>query len=374
MQELGIGLVGSGFMGRAHALAFRSLGAVHAVPCRPRLELLADIDEATATAAAPRLGFLRATCDWRALVRDPRVDVVAIAAPNALHKPIALAALDAGKPVYCEKPLATNAADAREMAGAADASGIVTSVGFNYLRNPMIALAREIVRSGEIGEVTGFRGIHAEGFMADPRRPFDWRCELPGGGALADLGSHIVSMARYLVGSVDAVCARLDTVHRRRPEAAGSSVMRDVAVDDQASILARFSNGVTGSLSASWIASGRTMQLAFELIGSRGSIDFTQERFNELRLHTAGQARGREGFTRIVAGPDHAGYGAFCPAAGHQLGFNDLKTIEVSQFIRAVCGEGAAFPDFREGYEVERIIEAARRSSAESRWVMIEEV
>ncbi len=368
MREIGIGLVGSGFMGRAHALAFRSAGFVYDLPLRPRLELLADHDDETASAAAGRLGFARATGDWRTLVDDARVELVAIAAPNALHGPVALAALAAGKPVYCEKPLANTADQARVMADAADASGLVTAVGFNYVHNPMISLAREIVQGGEIGELTGFRGLHAEGFMVGPA-PFNWRCA-EGGGALADLGSHVISLARHLAGDIAAVCGRLDTVHRHRPVAAGSAEMREVSVDDQANVLVRFANGATGTLAASWIATGRTMQLAFELVGTRGSIDFTQERFNELRLFKPGQP-GREGFTRIVAGPDHGDYAAFCPAPGHQIGFNDLKTIEVGRLLRAIASGTRASPDFREAYEVERVADAVRRSSREERWVSI---
>lgn len=373
MTRLGIGLIGSGFMGRAHAIAFRTVGGIFSLPAAPELELLADVSDAVAAKAASAFGFRRSTSDWRALVRDPRVDIVAITTPNALHKPMALAAIAQGKAVYCEKPLAAGLADAREMAAAAEVAGVTTMVGFNYLKNPMIALAREIAASGEIGEVIGFRGIHAEDYMADPAKPYDWRCE-PGGGVLGDLGSHILSLARYLVGDIHEVCGRLDTVHGQRPVSWGASEMRAVTVDDQAGFLARFANGASGSFSASWVACGRKMQLAFELVGTRGSLDFTQERFNELKLYTAGQPKGREGFKLITAGPEHPDYGAFCPAPGHQIGFNDLKVIEVRALLEAVAGLREPYPDFREACEIERIVEAVRRSSAEGRWVRIEAV
>ena len=370
-RELGIGLVGSGFMGRAHALAFRAVDGLFSLKARPRLELLADRSEAEAARAASALGFARATSDWQALVRDPAVDIVAIATPNLLHAPIALAAIAHGKHVYCEKPLATNLADATAMTEAARRAGVVTLVGFNYLRNPMIVTAREIVRGGEIGPITGFRGIHAEGFMADPDAAFSWRCDpAQDGGALADIGSHIIAMSRFLLGEVDAVCARLDTIHAARPGADG--VARPVSVDDQAAMLLRFrDHPFTASLSTSWLASGREMQLGFELTGTRGAIAFTQERFNELRLYRAGQQPGRGGFTLINAGPGHGDYAAFCPAPGHQLGFNDLKTIEVKRLIDAVCGEAPSDMDFGEALAVAHVVEAARRSSAEARWVEV---
>lgn len=369
--QLGIGLVGSGFMGRAHALAFRAVDGMFSLKARPRLELLADRSEAEASRAASALGFARSTSDWQALVRDPAVDIVAIATPNTLHAPIALAAIANGKHVYCEKPLATSLADAAMMAEAARGAGVVTLVGFNYLRNPMIVTAREIVRSGEIGAITGFRGIHGEGFMADPQSPFSWRCEpAEDGGALADIGSHIIAMGRYLLGEVDSVCGQLDTIHTQRPGRDGTP--RTVAVDDQAAMLLRFhDHAFTASLSTSWLASGRDMQLAFELTGTRGAISFTQERFNELRLYSAGQGRARNGFTLINAGPEHGDYAAFCPAPGHQLGFNDLKTMEVKRLIDAVCGEVSSDMDFDDALSVARVVDAVRRSSDEGRWMKV---
>lgn len=375
MKKLSIGLVGSGFMGRAHAQAFRAVGGLFDLPFEPVLDLLAERDEATAADAATKLGFCRHVGDWRRLVADPEIDVVAITTPNRLHAPIALAAIAAGKHVYCEKPLATTLEDARAMAAAAEATGVVTLVGFNYLKNPMIALARDLVAGGEIGEVTGFRGIHAEDFMADPMAPFTWRCEADNaGGALADIGSHILSLATYLAGDIRSVSGRLHTVHDRRPATAGSVEMREVGVDDQAHALVEFANGATGSVTASWIAQGRKMQLAFELVGSRGSIAFTQERFNELWLYQAGGAPGRSGYRLITAGPEHADYAAFCPAPGHQLGFNDLKTIEVKTLIEAIAGKAPAYPDFRAACELERVAKAIHRSSAERRWVDVAEV
>ena len=235
----------------------------------------------------------------------------------------------------------------------------------------MIETAREIVRSGEIGDVTGYRGIHAEDFMADAATPFSWRCEPDeAGGALADIGSHAISMARHLLGDVDSVCARLDTIHTNRPAANGER--RDVTVDDQANMLLRFRDRpFTASVSASWLASGRDMQLAFELSGTKGAVVFTQERFNELRLFRADGVAGRRGFTTINAGPAHGSYGAFCPAPGHQIGFNDLKTIEVRRLLDAIADGVDGDGGFGEALEVMRVVEAARQSSESGRWVEV---
>jgi predicted dehydrogenase len=244
-------------------------------------------------------------------------------------------------------------------------------VGFNYLKNPMIRLAREIAHSGEIGELVSFRGIHAEDYMTDPNAPHSFRTDPEGGGALMDIGSHIVSVARHLVGPVEEVVAATGTVHRSRPSAEG---VRPVEVDDHGWFLARFAGGALGSISASWVAAGRKMQLEFELVGTRGSIAFSQERFNELQLYTTGQARGREGFKTIVAGPDTPPYGNFCPAPGHQLGFNDLKTIEVAGLIQALAGGESAGPDFSEAYEIQRVIASVIRSGAEHGWIRVADV
>jgi predicted dehydrogenase len=372
MQRVGIGLIGSGFMGRSHTIAFRAAPGIFALGVVPVLEMLADVDEPTATAGARALGFARATGDWHALVADPAVELVDITTPNNFHKPMALAAIAAGKHVYCEKPLAANAADAAEMAQAAAKAGVKTFVGFNYLKNPMLAFAREVVASGEIGEVVSFRGIHAEDYMTDPAQPWTWRLDPAGGhGVVADLGSHILSIARFLAGDIVEVSGQIATVVKQRPVAAGSAETRAVQVDDEARALLRFASGATGSIEASWVAAGRKMTLAFELTGTRGAITFDQERMNEIRLYTVGQPRGREGFKTILSGPDHPDYRPFCPAPGHHLGFNDMKTIEVKAILAALAGGPEFLPDFREAARVQATVDAIVTSAREKRWVVV---
>jgi predicted dehydrogenase len=375
MKPLRIGLVGSGFMGRSHAHAFRAAAGLFDLPLAPVLDCLADVNEETAAKAAKGLGFSRSTGDWRKLVADPLIDLVDITAPNILHKPIALAALAAGKPVYCEKPLAPNASEAKAMVDAAEVAGIPTAVGFNYLKNPMVALAKEIVESGEIGEVVSFRGIHAEDYLTDPAAPFTWRLDPAGGhGVIADLGSHIISIARFLCGPIDSVTGQIKTVVGERPVEAGAKEKRKVEVDDEARALVAFAGGATGSLEASWVASGRKMTLAFALTGSRGTIEVDHERMNELKLYTTGQPRGREGFKTILAGPEHAFYREFCPAPGHQLGFNDIKTIEISALVRSLASGPKFMPDFREAWEIQRVVDAIVRSAREKRWLEVSEL
>lgn len=368
-QTVGIGLVGAGFMGRCHANAFRSVAGLFDLPLEPKLSILADATDDLARRSADALGFERGTSDWQALVGDPEVGIVSITAPNALHAPIALAAIAAGKTVYCEKPLSTTAASALEMTRAAEAAGVTTLVGFNFLRNPMIRLAREIIAGGEIGEITGFRGRHAENYMASPEAPHSFRTDPAGGGALADIGSHIVSMARDLIGPIAEVQANCRTIFPTRPIAPGSAERAPVKVDDMTHALLRFENGAAGSIEANWAATARTLDLSWEITGTKGALAFSQENMNELQLWSG--VPGRSGYTRIEAGPAHPPYGAFCPAPGHHLGFNDLKVIEVAELIAAHAGGDNLGSDFREAYEVQRAIEAMQQSDRSRGWVTL---
>ena len=368
MRRLNVGLIGSGFMGRSHALAFRLAPAVFDLPMNVGLEMLADVDDVAASRAGNALGFHRSTGDWQALVADPAVDLVDITTPNLLHEPMAMAAIAAGKPVYCEKPLAPTAETAYAMAEAAEKAGLATFVGFNYLKNPLTRLAREIIASGEIGEIWSFRGIHAEDYMSDPASPWTWRLDPKGGaGAIADLGSHVVSLARFLMGEVESVTADMATVVRERPASDGG--MRNVEVDDEARALVRFRGGAVGTIEASWIASGRKMYLAFELTGSKGSLCLNMERMNELRLFIRGDAPGRGGYREIPMGPDHPDYAPFCPAPGHQLGFNDIKAIEIKELVTALATGRPFYPDFREAAKIQAVIDAILHSARERRWV-----
>jgi predicted dehydrogenase len=371
-RELGIGLIGTGFMGKAHAFAYRAaLAAFPDIPV-PRLEMIADVDEGLASRAAHQYGFARSSASWRDLVSDPRVDVVSITTPNIFHKEMALAAIAAGKHVHCEKPLSPTLDDSLAMVEAAEKAGAVTQVGFNYIKNPLLKMVRDMVAAGELGEITGFRGIHAEDYMHDPDSPYSWRIDPAGGpGVIADLGSHIIGMARFLLGHITEVSADVRTVVKSRPVARGSAERKDVKVDDVARILVNFARGCGGTIEANWIATGRKMQLGFELTGEKGSLVFTQERLNELLLYKAGGDAKTSGFVKIEAGPQHAPYGQFCIAGGHQLGFNDLKTIEMGEFLRAI-GEGKkAGPDFREAYEIQKVVEAAIASSKARGWVSV---
>ena len=371
-KELGIGIIGTGFMGKAHAFAYRAaLAAFPDIPV-PRLEMIADVNETLASKAAHQYGFARSSADWRALVNDPRVDVVSITTPNTLHKEMALAAIAAGKHVHCEKPLSPSLADSLVMVEAAEKAGVATQVGFNYIKNPLLKQARDMIAAGELGEITGFRGIHAEDYMHDPESPYSWRIDPVGGpGVIADLGSHIIGMARFLLGPIAEVSADVRTVVKSRPVSRGATERKDVLVDDVARILVNFGRGCGGTIEANWIATGRKMQLGFEISGDKGSLVFTQERLNELLFYRAGGDAKTNGYMKIESGPQHPPYGEFCIAGGHQLGFNDLKTIEMGEFLRAIDQGERSTPDFREAYEIQKVVDAAIASSKARGWVSI---
>jgi predicted dehydrogenase len=374
LPELGVGLIGTGFMGRAHALAFHNARTTFDLPFNLKLVALADADVARAEQCAASWGFGRSHGDWQQLVSDPAVNLVAITTPNLLHFPMAMAALEAGKAVYCEKPLAVSLEQAREMQAAARKAGVVTRVGYNYQHNPIIGLAKQMIESGELGRIVSFQGEFSEDFMGDGLSPWSWRCEEShAGGALADLGSHLLAMARYLLGDVDAVCADSQTVHPQRPATRGSEERRAISIDDQTYALLRFANGARGTFGSSWLKHGYKNHLSFEIGGTEGTLSFDQERLNELRLYRAGSP-GRDGFQRILAGPAQPGYASFCPAPGHQLGYNELKTLEVHELIQALGGQGSNGTDFAEAMEVERLATAIRLAAKEMRWVSISDI
>lgn len=357
-------------MGKAHAIALRSVATTFPAIPAPELSCLVDSSLEKAEELATAWGFASATDSWQTVCADPEVDVVDICTPNHLHKDIALAAIAAGKHVYCEKPLALTAVDARTIAQAAKAAGVQTSMGFNYICNPLLELAREIVGSGEIGEIFNFRGSYLEDYMASPRIPFSWRClrEQGGSGALNDLGTHLISMAEFLLGPIGEVFGTLTTVHKQRPDS-GSGVPRNVENEDIAQVLVRFERGTPGTMEISRIATGRKCGLRFEISGTGGSLVFDQERMNEIRLYDSADKVGRRGFRTILAGPEHPDYAAFCPAPGHGLGINDLKVIEVRNFLRGIHHGTPVYSDFSNGFRVQTLVDAIETSHQRSQWV-----
>lgn len=372
MAQLGFGLIGTGFMGRTHAIALQSVATVFAGIEAPRLVTVVDADPDSARKAQRDLRFERSTGDWKELLHDPAIDVVDICAPNYLHYPMSLAALEAGKHVYCEKPLALGVAEAEELAALAAKSGLTHAIGLNYTTNPLVRTAGEIISSGEIGEPVSFTGRYFEDYMASTEVPFTWRCDrsLAGSGALADLGSHLINMLHFLLGRPKRLCGDCRTVIATRRDASGA--VRQVENEDVSRAMIELDSGLPATIEISRVATGYKCGLEFEVFGTRGSIAFDQERMNELRVYDGGQRPARAGFKTILSGPAHPDYANFCPAPGHGLGINDLKVIEVRNLIRAIQVGEPFQPDFEEGLRVQKVMEAIERSSDERAWVELD--
>jgi predicted dehydrogenase len=358
-------------MGKAHAVALQSVGAVFNTSLRPVCEVICSTTAEGAARKAREFGFRASTHDWRELVANPRVEAVVIASPQWTHRDIALAAFAARKPVFCEKPLGASLEDARAMAAAAAASGVTHMVGFNYIRAPATQLAYQMIGGGEIGEIVHVRAEHTEDFLADPEEPASWRTREVCGGNLGDLAPHIINAMLRLVGPIERLIADVRTVH---PHRQGPQGREAVTNDDQADLLCRFERGTSGSISVSRVATGRKMGYAFEITGSKGAVRFDAEDQNALYFYDARHRRGRQGFAKLLTAPEHPDYGAFCEGPGHGTGYGAQIIIEARDFLRAIEAGTSTFPSFEDGLEVSRVVAAAFRSHAEARWVRLSEL
>lgn len=371
MTSIGIGIVGAGYMGKAHSVAMAAVGAVFDTRLRPRLEMICTTSETGAAEKARAYGFARGTADWRKLVADPKVEAVVIASPQDTHRDIALAAFAVGKHVLCEKPLGRTVAECREMVAAAEKSGLANMTGFNYIRTPASQLARQIISSGEIGAMTSFRGEHTEDFLADPATPADRRTRDRANGNMGDLAPHPINAALALAGPIERLIADIETVHKTRPTAKGPEA---VANDDQAQLMLRFASGVMGSLFISRVATGRKMGYCYEVVGTKGAIRFDQEDQNALWFYKGDARPDRQGFTKILTGPLHPDYQPFCLGPGHGTGYQDQIIIEARDFLQAIATKTPVWPTFHDGMLVNQVIEAAHKSHVEKRWVGVSEI
>ncbi|MFO7251413.1 MAG: Gfo/Idh/MocA family oxidoreductase [Actinomycetes bacterium] len=383
-------MVGYAFMGRAHSHAWRNVTAFFDVPLRPVLAALAGRSKERAEAAAASLGWAAVETDWRDLVARDDVQIVDICTPGDSHAEIAIAALEAGKHVLCEKPLANTVAEAAAMARAAEAAaarGVRSMVAFNYRRVPAVALARRMVAEGRLGELRHVRAQYLQDWIVDPEFPLVWRLqkEKAGSGALGDIGAHIIDTAQYITGRlVTGVSAITETFVTERPlaeesaglsAAAGAAAKGRVTVDDAALFIGRMEGGVLASFEATRFATGRKNGLRIEINGSLGSLVFDFESMNELWFYDNTQPAAEAGFRRIlVTEPDHPYAGAWWPP-GHGLGYDHTFTHEVKDFLEAIAAGTDPAPSFADGLRVQKVLAAVERSAADgSRWTSVEEI
>lgn len=371
MKKIKIGLIGAGFIGRSHALAIKAVNSVFGSKSALAIPwMLAEADHAAADAMAQQFGFAQSTTDWRQAVAE--CDAIIIAVPSNLHKEIALYAIEQGKHILCEKPIGLSSGEAQDIAEAAQTAGISTAVGFTYTRSPLIRHVKRLLDDGVFGAPLHFKGWHCEDYLASPNIPFSWRqdASLAGRcGALGDMGWHILAIARYLCGSVAELSGSVETFHKKRPLRGQPTAFREVENEDWAASSLRFVSGATGTTEVSRVAHGKKMDIGFELVCEQGSILFSGERSNEIKIYAAGEDPGQAGFRTVRINDQHPDYGDFICAPGHGIGFNDLKTIELRDFLEAISLERNAQPDLSEAVKIARICEAILESSEQRKWI-----
>jgi len=376
MTTVGVGMVGHAFMGRAHSQAWRSVGPFFGPPLTPVMTALAGRSADRARAAADALGWASVETDWKELLRRDDVQLVDICTPGDSHAEIAVAALDAGKHVLCEKPLANSVAEAEAMVAAAERArerGVRSMVGFNYRRVPAVTLARRLVDEGRIGAVRHVRAQYLQDWLADPRAPFTWRMDRDraGTGALGDIGAHIIDTAQFITGqNLVGVSALLDTFVPERPVPGGGTAR--VTVDDAALFVGRTDGGALASFEATRFATGRKNALRIEVSGSSGALAFDLESLNELWFYDRDEDDATAGFRRIVVTePVHPYTDRWWPP-GHMLGYEHTFTHQAADLLTAIADGTDPRPSFADGLQVQRVL-AAVAGSAESRcWVDVE--
>jgi predicted dehydrogenase len=366
-----VGIVGgAGFMGRLHSLAYGSVRAIYGDGL-PRVERrrLADVRIGPAQVAAARYGWAEATDDWRDITRADDIDLVDIVTPNDAHAEIAIDAARHGKHVLCEKPLAGDAETAAAMAMAAAASGGVHQVGFVFRAWPAMALAKQYILEGRLGRALYFRGHFFHDYALDPMLPFSWRFrrDVAGAGALGDIGSHVLDLARYLMGDVERVLGRSMTFLGERPRPEGGVARVDV--DDATDLLLEFTGGARGSVQVNWSAAGYKTDLGFEVWGDRGSVRFSWQQPNELLFYSCADEPDSRGYRTVILGPEHVRAEAFWPTPGLGLGYADAFAISVSDLLTAIRDRRPAAPGFADGLRVAEVIEAALASVRRRGWV-----
>ncbi len=362
---LGVAAIGYAFMGKAHSNAWRNVASYFDVPAFEQKVLVGRDAEQVAQAAA-KYGWAESATDWRSVLERDDIHIVDICAPGWMHAEIAIAALEAGKHVLVEKPLANTLAEAEAMtaaAAAARARGVQSMIGFNYRRVPALALARELIAEGRLGTVRHVRAAYLQDWLADAESPMTWRLrkETAGSGALGDIASHAIDQVLYLLGgTVTEVTGRLHTFVSSRP---GPSGPEDVTVDDAAWATLTLDGGTLASVEVSRMATGQKNSLKLEIYGDKGSLLFDLETINELGFLDATLPVREQGFRRILVNePEHPYMDAWWPQ-GHVIGWEHTFTHQIRDFLIAIAAGEAPSPSFEEGLAVQKVLAAVEESA-----------
>jgi len=382
-KKLNIALIGSKFMGKAHSSAWRNVGMFFDTGAEPVLKLACAQQPEALKKFAAHWGWEETTMGWEDVVSRPDIDIVDVSAPTCLHFPIVMAAAKAGKHIFCEKPFALDSGQAKEMLEAAKRAGIVHYLNHNYRRAPAVALAREFIVAGRLGRIFHWRGAYLQSWIVDPAFPLTWQLQrkTAGSGPHADLNSHSVDLARYLVGEISSVMAMTSHFVTERPLADASAgafqsgsrshATGPVTVEDASFMVAEFANGALGSFDATRFAPGRKNYNCFEIYGSLGSLAFNLERMNELEYFSAEDAAGAQGFRTILATEaKHPYISAWWPP-GHIIGYEHTFVHAAADFLRAVVSGGEIRPNFEDGLRVMEILDAGLESAREGRRVTV---
>ncbi len=388
-DHLNVALLGQGFMGRAHSNAWKQVASFFKTPLKPVMHTVFGQPEEQGDVFAANWGWQGFSTNWRRVVRSPEIDLVDVATPNFMHAPMAMAAIKAGKPVCCEKPIAGTLAEARSMAQAAKKAGVKTFVWYNYRRVPAVALAHRLVKQGKVGEIRHVRAFYLQDW-AGPDIPLAWRFEKKwaGSGAHGDLNAHIVDMTRFVTGQeITDICgAIVETFIKERRCMVGTVAggigaglkaavkMGKVSVDDTVLFLARFSGGAVASFEAARQATGNQNRNGFEINGTKGSLRFDFERMNELEFYDATVDRAVQGWTTIMVthGADHPYVAAWWPDA-HLIGYEHGFVNQAYDILCVLSGQKPVvpIPDFEDAYKTQRVLEAALMSASKKRWVRV---
>ena len=367
MRRINVAMIGHRFMGKAHSNAWRQVGRFFETPFEPVLKVVCGRDPAGVERAARQLGWEEASASWQETVARADIDVVDICTPGDTHADIAVAAARAGKHVLCEKPLANSVAEAGRMLEAVRRAGVAHMVCHNYRRAPAVALAKRLIEEGRLGRLYHFRGVYLQDWIVDPQFPRVWRLEKAkaGSGALGDIASHSIDLARHLVGEITEVAGHLQTFVKERP-LPGSGEMAPVDVDDAALSLLKFEGGAVGTVEATRFAPGRKNYNSFEVNGSRGSLAFNLERMNELELYV--EEGPESGFRTVqVTDASHPYMQAWWPP-GHIVGYEHTFTHTALDFLLAVDGGRIPSPSFEDGVKNQEVLDAIERAALSRGW------
>ncbi len=368
---LHVGLIGYEFMGQAHSNAWRQAPRFFDLPAEVRMKTICGRNAAAVRKAAARFGWESSVTDWRKLVADPAIDLIDICTPNDTHHEIAIAAARAGKAILCEKPLGLDVRECEEMLAAARKARVVNMVCHNYRRIPAIALAKEMIERGDLGDrIYHYRARYAQDWIADPEFPLVWRLQskIAGTGAHGDINAHLIDLARYLVGEFQEVCGLMQTFVKERPVSLGAKKRGKVTVDDAVSMIGRFKNGAIANLEATRFAHGRKNSITIEINGSAGSLAFDFEEMNRLRFYNARDPAGRRGFRDIlITEPTHPFIKNWWPP-GHSIGYEHTFVHTIADFVKAVVAGRSVQPTFEDGLKNQRVLDAVSRSAKSHQW------